>query len=141
MRRLRAKLLAPEDLQGEVEGLMDLGEEPAAEVVPEYIQSLLETGQGTRAREFIESRKEKLPANVLTRTGWACYKLNAHDLAYELFFRAFNANRKDFRFMAAFEKAASLAGKLPEVIGLYGSRLETDPALHGRMRNLRKRLG
>jgi tetratricopeptide (TPR) repeat protein len=61
LRRLRAKLLAPEDLQDEVQGLMELGEEPAGEVIPEYIASLLETGQGSKAREFIESRKEKLP--------------------------------------------------------------------------------
>jgi len=120
---------------------MELGEEPAGEVIPEYIESLLKTGQGSKAREFIETRKEKLPPRVLTRAGWACYKLSAWDLAYDLFLAAFDANRGNFVFMGAFEKAATIAGKLPELIGFYGSRLETDPALHGRMRNLRKRLG
>lgn len=138
--RLRARALEPRQLLEEVESLLELGEEPPEELLPDYVETLLRLGEGSRAREFIHGRLDRLGPAAATRIGWACYRLQAHDLAVELFMKAFPENRGNVKFLTSLEAAASRAGRLADLVPLYEAECREEKRLHGRLRSLRQRL-
>jgi tetratricopeptide (TPR) repeat protein len=139
-KRLRAEALSPEEIEEEMSLAEELGEEPAAELVPRYVRALLETGQGALAREYVQRHRRSWDRGQLRETAWACHHLHAPDLAFELFLALFPGERGYIKYMNALEKDAEVAGRLPDLIERYAAETPQDRTLFGRIRRLEKRL-
>jgi tetratricopeptide (TPR) repeat protein len=138
--RLRASRLEPESLIREVQALADFGEQPPDVVFPEYIRKLLETGQAQRARREIEERLEGAAPKLGVRLAWICHKFQAYDLSYMLFMRFVESNLADFKYLNALEADAARCGCLAQLLERYRKLASRVPALHGRCRNVYRRL-
>lgn len=139
-RRLLASLAAPDELRAEVEELAELGEAPAPELVPEYVRALLVSGEVDRARAFLAERADELPSRTVTKCAWEIYRLQAHDLALELFLRVLAENARNAKFLAALEAAARRSGRLADLAAAYRERAALHPPLHGRALRIEKAL-
>ena len=140
VRKLRARALDPEQLCGELETLQDLGEEIPPEVLPEYVDGLLRTGQGERAREVLAVREGSLDPRTLNQVAWVCHRLQAPDLACRLLLRCVASNLHSAKTLNALEGDAVRAGRLTDVIAAYRSLVEREPRLWGRIRRLQAKL-
>lgn len=135
--RLEARLVAPAELVDEVEELMELGEDVAPELVPEYVRTLLETGAGARARAFVGEHAAEWSPLVAAKCAWNAYRLQAWDLACELFVRALPA-RRDPKTLSALEAAAKRSARVEMLIAAYQELAQQDPKLFGRIRSLQR---
>jgi tetratricopeptide (TPR) repeat protein len=139
--RLRARASSPEDLVEEVENLRALGDDIPSELATTYVQRLLETGQGTEARRFIDESSDRLDRRAATLLAWVCYHLQAYDMALQLFSIALPAHLRDYKYLCAFESAAVQCHRIGEVIEHYAEHVEEEKTLHGWIKNLRRRFG
>jgi tetratricopeptide (TPR) repeat protein len=140
LQRLKARTLEPEDLQEEVDTLLALGEDIAPELLPEYLESLLRTGQGEKARAFLQDRAANFEPRTTTRCGWVCYQLQNFDLAFELFVQALPAELANFKLLNALESAATRCHRIADLLKVYESHAAHDRRFYGRMRRLAKRV-
>ena len=137
--RLRARLMEPRELLEDVDTLLELGEEVPAEVLPVWFDALLRVGEGRRARQFVRRRKGDLDARVATGIGWICYRLQAYDLALELFLAAFADNRRSVKYLAALESAAARTDNVAALIEVYRAHAPQEKKLYGRIKSLQRR--
>ena len=135
--RLRAKCLGPEEIIDEVDSLREHGEEVDENVLPEYIEGLLRAGQGAKAREAIENAESRFALHTVVRIGWNCYRLQAYDLALQMFKIAFPRNLGNAKFLSAFERAAQRCGRVEDISCLYDQHASEEPRLYGRLRRLK----
>ncbi len=138
--RLRARGLEAEELIDEVETLRDLGEEVPADLMPEYVETLLRTGQGSQARAVVREGIGGYDMRLAASLAWVCHKLQAYDLALDLFLKAYPVNRTNHKFQSALETAAQRCGRIGDVITLYEVHAPEDKRLFGRIKNLQRRL-
>jgi tetratricopeptide (TPR) repeat protein len=138
--RLKARLVPASDLVSEVENLVSLGEAIAPDLVPEYVDGLLRTGESARAREFVRANKAGFDAKTKARVGWVAYHRQAYDLALDLFVETFDAQSRSPKFMAALEAAARRMNQVSRLIALYEEKVGNDRRLYGRMLRLRRLL-
>jgi len=141
LRRLRVQELAPDELQEEVELLQGLGEEIGDEMIPEYVHSLLATGQGKKARAYVQQQRAGWALQTLRSVAWKCHHLQAFDLATTLFLEIFPQEKVNVKFLTALEKAADRCGRLELLIEQYQAHAADDKRLYGRARRLQQRLG
>ncbi len=134
--RLRARQLDSDELLAELDGLVALGEDIPGALVPEWAEALLRAGRVVELRRFLETRSPALEPRVRTRLAWVCYRLQAHDVAFELFLASFPDYRDDRKFLTAFESAARRSGRLDEVRTLYGEHAPEAKHLYGRVKRL-----
>jgi len=139
--RLRASVASPEDLVEEVATLRELGEEIAPEMLPAYIQGLLETGRGADARRFVDENLAAWNPTTAGRVAWAAYRLQAYDLALRLFLAGLPAGHQDFKYLAALEAAARHCHREADIIAAYRPLAASNPNLFGRIRVLARRVG
>ncbi len=137
--RLRATAAAPEDLVDEVETLQELGEEVAPEMLPAYIRRLIETGRGAEARRFVGQRLPQWAPRVAGRVAWECHRLQAYDLAFNLFVAGLPAHHRDFKYLSALESAARHCQRSAEVVAAYRSLVGSNPNLHGRIKVIERK--
>lgn len=137
-RRLRASLLAPAELVDEVDSLLGLGEAIRPEVVPTYVQRLLESGRGAEARRFVARHGEEWTPRTAASVAWVCHGLQAYDLAVRLFLLALEENAESFKLLSALESAARHAGRLDDVFAHYERLAPAHKNLYGRLRALRR---
>jgi tetratricopeptide (TPR) repeat protein len=137
--RLRASVAAPEELVREVEALEELGEDVAPELLPAYVQRLLETGRGMDARRFVDERVPVWPPQVAGRVAWVCHRLQAYDLALRLFLVALPVHAHDFKFLSALESAARRCQRTAEVATAYRGLAGEHRHLYGRIKTLERR--
>jgi len=140
VRKLRARVLDPAQLCGEVEALRDLGEAIPPEVLPEYVDGLLRTGQGERAREVVAALEGSLDARTATQVAWVCHRLQVPDLACRLLLPCVDANLHSAKTLSALEANAVKAGRVPEVLAAYRSLVDREPRLWSRVRRLQTKL-
>ncbi len=138
-RRLRASLLAPSELVAEQDALLELGEEIRPEVVPTYVQRLLETGEGAEARRFVARQETTWTPRIAAAVAWVCHGLQAYDLAVRLFLRALPEHTGSFKLLSALESAARHAGRVDDVAAAYEHLAPTHKTLYGRLRALRSK--
>ena len=139
--RLRARILAPEELIDEVETLHELGEEISPELMPEYVETLLATGQGGKVRLFIRDNIDNFELKLAARLAWVCHKLQAYDVALELFLKAFPDNLGNFKYLSALESAAAHCGRVEELVRVYETHAPEAKNLYGRIKRLKGGLG
>ena len=72
--RLKARGLEPQTLIEEVEKLVEFGEEVPDSLYSEYIEKLLETGQGQRVRDEVRARLDSINPRLGSKLAWSCYK-------------------------------------------------------------------
>ncbi len=137
--RLQAQMLGPEQLMEEIDGLLELGEEIPGDLLPEYVDSLLRTGHGQRAREVLASIEAGLEPRVATRVAWVCHRLQAYDLAYRLLLRSLADKLADIKHLNALESDALRCGRADELEEHYEALAGEQPRLWGRIRSLKKR--
>ena len=135
--RLRAKCLGPEEIIDEVDSLREHGEEVDENVLPEYIEGLLRAGQGVKARTAIENVEDRFAPHTIVRIGWNCYRLQAYDLALQMFKIAFPRNLGNAKFLSALERSAQRCGRMEDLSNLYEQHAPEEPRLYGRLRRLR----
>lgn len=138
--RLRARTLDAGQLAEEMTTLLELGEEVPPALVPEFIESLLRTGQGARARQLVAELETGLDDRTATRLAWSCRQLLAYDLSFRLFLRTLPHNLGSVKFLTALERDAARSGRLPELIERYREHAADTPRLWGRIRRLESRL-
>jgi tetratricopeptide (TPR) repeat protein len=134
--RLRARRLSPEELQGEAGALEAIGEKVPTEVAAELVGTLLRSGRPREARETVDRLLPDLDPRAASRIGWVCRALEAHDLAFDLFRRAFPRERDNHKFLATFELVAKRCGRLHELLALYRAHARESPNLYGRAKRL-----
>ncbi len=139
--RLRARSATPEELTEEVESMVELDERVSPDLIPEYCEKLLQTGQAEKARAFLRTHRQELDPHIKMSIAWIAYRLVAYDIAIELFVELYPSNRSDHKLMTALETAADRIGRLEHVIELYGAHTAEDPRLYGRIKRLQRRLG
>lgn len=137
---LEARLADPVDLVDEVEGMLELGEDVAPDLVPEYCRTLFATGAADKARAFLEERGAKLEPRIKVRIAWDAYKAQLHDVATRLFLEVFASNRRYPKFLTALEAAAKRAGKLARVLEIYREHAPESKNLYGRIARLERQL-
>jgi tetratricopeptide (TPR) repeat protein len=137
---LRARMLSAAEAVAEVDSLLDLGEEIPAQVVPTYVQRLLETGQGAAARHFIAEHGSAWPARTAAAVAWVCHRLQAYDAALQLFLQGLESHTRDFKYLSAVESAAKHCARLDDVARAYRVLARRDAHLYGRLKSLEKRL-
>ncbi|MBI4584797.1 MAG: tetratricopeptide repeat protein [Planctomycetes bacterium] len=138
--RLKARLLEPEELLEEVSSLTGLGEEVPEDLLPQYVEALLKRGESTAVRDFIQKRQAGWSARAARSVGWICYRLQAYDLAMDLFLKIFRENRGDAKFLSALEAAAKRCGRLAELLPVYGAQVQDDKRFYSRIRSVKSRL-
>jgi hypothetical protein len=129
-----------QELIDEAKKLLEFGEQLADELVPQYVEALVRTGQPVELKQFIHDRLPTLKASAACGAGWVCYRYQVYDLAYDLFQAAFVENRSNPKFLNAFEFAAGRCGRLADLIRLYSDQASDDHRFYGRMRTVRRRL-
>ena len=138
--RLQANNLAPDELLDEVQTLLELGESVPGQLLTAYVQRLLETGQGSQVRQFIQQHHSQWEARTSKDIAWVCHRLQAYDLAYQLFLAAFQEHIRDFKYLSAMEAAALRCNRTMEVIQAYEPLTAENKNLFGRIKRLQKRL-
>jgi tetratricopeptide (TPR) repeat protein len=137
--RLRARVMAPEELVSEAREMMEFGEELTESVMPEYMEALFRTGRPDEVRQYIAQHRSSMSPQVVARAGWTCYRYQAYDLAWELFLASFDGSCANVKFLTAIEFAAIRCGRVAELIRLYESRALQNRRLYGRLHGLRRR--
>jgi tetratricopeptide (TPR) repeat protein len=140
IKRLRAESLTPQEIAEEIALAEDLGEEPAPELVPGYVEALLVTGQGGQARAYVQLHSSGWTRRQRRDVAWVCHRLHAADLAFEQFLTLFPDERGYPKYMNAMEKTAELSGRLGELTERYRAAAPSDHSLYGRIKRLEKRL-
>jgi tetratricopeptide (TPR) repeat protein len=138
--RLKARLLDPESLIGEVAALKDMGEEVPPAVFPELVEKLFQTGQTPQARDEICGRMGSLDAKSAAQVAWICYRARAYDLATALFLAHLRPNLTNYKYLNALESAASRSNRLPQVLEAYDALLVEAPQLYGRKKSLARKI-
>jgi hypothetical protein len=136
-RDLEARRLAPDELIEEARSLEALGEEVPADVSAEVIGALLRAGRVREARAAADRLLTDLDPRMASRAGWICRELEAHDLAFDFFARAFPRERANPKLLTAFELVAKRSGRIAELVRLYESTLPRRRTLYGRVKRLR----
>jgi tetratricopeptide (TPR) repeat protein len=141
--RLRAAALAPDELVEEVDTLQALDEPVPAELLPNYVRGLLETGQGAAARAFVEAHHAQWDARTAASIAWACRKLQAYDLAVTLFLQGLpeHVQKEDYKYLSALEADARRCHREDEVIAAYGPLTQQHDGFYGRIKALEKHRG
>ncbi len=139
--RLRAQVQEPEMLSEDVEMLLELDEEVPIEMLPAYLQNLLESGQGKLARQFVMKHQEQFSEQTAASLGWICHRLQAYDLATNLFIQGLAKRTNDVKYLSALESAARHCQRIEELIEHYEMKAPNEKRLYGRMKQLQKRIG
>jgi tetratricopeptide (TPR) repeat protein len=137
--KIKARALEPEALIEEVERLVEFGERVPDTLYADYIEKLLDTGQGARAREEVRARSTDLDPKLGSSVAWVCYRKQAYDLACDLFMFFLEANLSNFKYLNSLEAAATKCNRLGELIETYKRLAPSYPKLHGRLKTLFKR--
>jgi tetratricopeptide (TPR) repeat protein len=138
--RVKARALDPDSLIEEVERRADFGEEITGGLYSEYVEKLLETGQGQRAREEVRSGLDRIDSKTAVRIAWSCYRRQIYDLATDLFLRSLEENTSNVKYLTALESAAAKCNRIAEVAEAYERLTASTPRLYGRLRTLKARL-
>jgi tetratricopeptide (TPR) repeat protein len=138
--RLRAMEIEPQEMIEEAELLIALGEPLPEELAGRYIECLLCTGQGPKARQWVQRERERLSPALATDLGWRCYRLHALDLAFELFTTVFVQHHDNFKFLRALESCAERCNKTETLLALYERHAPEAKGLYGRMHQLKKKM-
>jgi len=133
--RLRARALEHGELAAEVEALVELGEPVSEPVLAEYVEALLRDGRGADVRALVRTRLPALSMRGARSLAWKTYKLQAYDVAFELFAAAFAGC--DDKQLSALEAAAKKSGRVTDLIALYEAAAPERRALYGRIRKLK----
>lgn len=138
-RRLCSVTLGAEELVTEVDTLVELDEEIPVEMLSVYVQRLLETGQGAEARRFITRHGADWDPKEAAAVAWNCHRLQAYDLALQLFLSGLPVNTGNYKYLSALESAAVHCMRVDEVLDAYERLAPQDKRLYGRMKSLAKR--
>ena len=136
--RLRTQTQEPEALSEDVDMLLDLDEEVPVEMLPAYLQNLLESGQGKLARQFVLKHQTQFDEKTAASLGWICYRLQAYDLAMNLFIHGLAKRSNDVKFLSALEASARHCQRVEELIEQYESKAPDAKRLYGRKIQLKK---
>lgn len=136
--RLRARLSGPDALLREMDALLGLGEAVNPDLLPEYCETLLRKGESARARELVHAQRAALDPRVKVRLAWATYKLQAYDLAFELFLDVLPEQRGNPKFLTALEAAARRTNQIARLIASYEQHASQERRLYGHLARLRK---
>jgi tetratricopeptide (TPR) repeat protein len=133
--RLRARAMEHGQLAEEVEALTELGEQVSESVLAEYVEALLREGRGAEVRTLVRDRMPALTVRGARSLAWKAYKLQAYDVAFELFAAAFAGC--DDKQLSAIEAAAKRSGRLADLVALYEAAAPQRRPLYGRIRKLK----
>lgn len=139
-RRLRSVNLNADELVTEVDTLLELDEEIPAEMLPVYVQRLLETGQGAEARRFIARHAAEWDAKETGALAWICHRLQAYDLSLQLFLNGLPINTGNYKYLSALESAAMHCKRVDDVLDAYERLATQDKRLYGRRKSLARRV-
>ncbi len=139
--RLVACTQEPDALSEDVDTLLELDEEVPAEMLPAYIQNLLESGQGHLVRKFVAEHSEQIDEQAAVTLAWICHRLQAYDLAVSLFTKGLPSRLSDVKYLSALESAARHCNRVDELIEQYEVLAPDEKRLYGRVRSLKKRQG
>jgi len=109
-------------------------------MIPGYVRSLLTTGQGKKARDYVRQQRSEWDIRTLRSVAWDCHHLQAYDLATTLFLEIFLQEKSNMKFLTALEKAADRCGRLEDLIAHYEAHAADDKRLYGRMKKLQHRM-
>ncbi len=135
--RLEASSLDDAEVIEQVEILSELGEPLPPEMLSRYVNALLACGRSEDARKFIHDVKSGLDRRALVDLGWACYRLQLHDMVFELFVLVLEEENRNFKLLNALDISAVRAGRAAELAELYEALAQKQKALFGRARKLR----
>ncbi len=140
LQRLQAHALPAEDVLDEVETLSSFDEEIPVALLTEYVETRLIRGEGDAVRKWLLPRIEKLNARDAQSVGWACHRLNAFDLSFELLLKNFTHQSGNFKYLGALESSAEKSGQIERLIELYEQYADEDKRFYGRIKRLTRRL-
>jgi tetratricopeptide (TPR) repeat protein len=139
--KLKAQAMGKDELRDEVETLVDLGEGIPDAMFATYLDALLRSGEGEKAREVTRERLPALPASVAHEAGWKAYHLQAYDLATELFLVALPANPGYAKLLNALVKSATAAGRREEAAAALRELAQRLAPEHRNLWGYARRLG
>ena len=139
--RLVACTQEPDTLSEDVDTLLELDEEVPPEMLPAYVQNLLESGQGHLVRQFIANHSEQIDEQSAASLAWICHRLQAYDLAVSLFTKGLPFRLSDVKYLSALESAARHCNCVDELIEQYEVQAPDEKRLYGRIKSLKRRLG
>jgi tetratricopeptide (TPR) repeat protein len=140
LQRLQAHALPAADILDEVETLSSFDEDIPVALLTEYVETRLTGGEGDALRKWLLPRIEKMDDRVAQSVGWACHRLNAFDLSFELLLKNFLAHSGNFKYLGALESSAEKSGQMERLIELYERHADDDKRFYGRVKRLTRRL-
>ncbi len=135
--RLRGSALDGNELLAQVEMLEALGESVPEALVAGYVEALAAAGRGDDARRFVRDEATRLSPHVSLNLAWSCYRLQLHDLAYDLFVAQLESRLTDVKLLNSLEFAAKRAGKQETLAEIFETLGPKNPALYGRAKKLK----
>ena len=136
--RVQAQMLEADELLDEVTVLRELGEGISDSVLPTTLAAYLDTGQMQEARNLVAERIGTLEPRIATSAGWEAYHRQAWDLAFDLFRAGFSKTYANRKLLNSLQSAAKRAGKVEELIELYGGYVDRNGGLYGRIQKLER---
>ncbi|MBI5487124.1 MAG: tetratricopeptide repeat protein [Deltaproteobacteria bacterium] len=136
-RQLRAAVAGAADVVAEVETLRAMSEPVPAALLPSYLDGLLRTGRGTEARGRVRELLPGMAARTATRLGWVAYKLQAWDIALDLFLVAVPDRPDQRKQLVALERVARLCARTEELARVCEALAAREPAFWGRAKRIR----
>jgi tetratricopeptide (TPR) repeat protein len=135
--RLRARALTPQEVIDEVAALRELGEPVPEEVVATWVEALLVSGRGAEVRAWVGEHAARLAPHAARRAAWVAHRLQAWDVAFDLFLLVLDDQTRNVKFLGAIEKAARQCGRVADLAAAYDARGPRVRELYGRARRLR----
>ena len=136
--RLKAHTLDPEELVEEVDTLVELGEPIPDNLLPTYLATLFQMGRANQARHLIEGLVNDLAPTTALRIAWDCYRTQVYDLAFDLFAKCAPREIGNFKFLNAWERAADMTQRIPQLIAEYEKFAPQEKSLFGRIKKLKR---
>ncbi len=134
--RLQARTALPDELLAELDLLRDLGEDVPEAVLPEYVETLLRTGQGARARALVAEKRAALAPGTAVSIAWGAWRMQAWDVAFDLFLDHLAKNAGNHTYLAGLERAARACARLDDLAAAYRANAPAHPNLWGRLKKL-----
>jgi len=139
--RLVARTMEDHEVLEEMEELQELGESVPPALAEQAFRQLLETGRGEEARALVDRQLGGASESEITSWAWIAYRAEELDLACRLFERTFGRNGENPKFLSAYERAAKAAGRVAELLELYGAHAPRNRRLYGRAKRIRAATG
>ncbi|MDJ0837574.1 MAG: tetratricopeptide repeat protein [Acidobacteriota bacterium] len=138
--RLKARIMAPEELVDELDALQDLGEDIPTNLMGDYLAKLFSMGRTEEARALVSEHMNHPDKRLRMDLGWKCHHAKVHDLACDLWLPLLPEQMNYVKFVNALQYDMRMCRRLERLLEIYAELAPRHKPFYGRIRKLEKML-